>query len=239
MSHSTELTLKRSQITTLEASVNNLSRENRTFFEQLQIRQAELESSQHHVGTLQSQHTELQFQLREAQDRLTLLTEEIADLRGEQETRPHGPGAPQEDVSQLISTMEAKYEAKLAEIKRNLVLAEKERTESEADWSRKLCDKGRETEELKTILQSSAKLREEKESSTGVLKSEIEKLTAEVQNHQRHALELQLQVDRMNDAEVWLVYYVKNPLYDRCHTGVIPASHLRRTSRSRRLQEPA
>lgn len=201
MSHSTELTLKRSQITTLEASVNNLSRENRTFFEQLQIRQAELESSQHHVGTLQSQHTELQFQLREAQDRLTLLAEEIADLRGEQETRPHGPGAPQEDVSQLIFTMEAKYEAKLAEIRRNLVLAEKERTESEADWSRKLCDKGRETDELKTILQSSAKLREEKESSTGVLKSEIEKLTAEVQNHQRHALELQLQVDRMNDAE--------------------------------------
>ncbi|KAG1870019.1 hypothetical protein F4604DRAFT_1583898 [Suillus subluteus] len=201
MSHSTELTLKRSQITTLEASVNNLSRENRTSFEQLQIRQAELESSQHHVGTLQSQHTELQFQLREAQDRLTLLAEEISDLRGEQEMRPHGPGAPQEDVSQLISTMEAKYEARLAEIKRNLVLAEKERTESEADWSRKLCDKGRETDKLKMILQSSAKLREEKESITGVLKSEIEKLTAEVQNHQRHALELQLQVDRMNDAE--------------------------------------
>ncbi|KAG1881738.1 hypothetical protein C8R48DRAFT_13651 [Suillus tomentosus] len=201
MSHSTELTLKKSQIATLEASVNNLSRENRTFFEQLQIRQAELESSQHHVGTLQGQHTELQFQLREAQDRLTLLAEEISDLRGEQETRPHGPGAPQEDVSQLISTMEAKYEARLAEIKRNLVLAEKERTESEADWSRKLSDKSRETDELKTILQSSAKLREEKESTTGVLKIEIEKLTAEVQNHQHHALELQLQVDRMNNSE--------------------------------------
>ncbi|KAG1757494.1 hypothetical protein EDB19DRAFT_1891247 [Suillus lakei] len=182
MSHSTESTLKRSQITTLEASVNNLSRENRSSFEQLQIRQAELESSQHHVGTLQSQHTELQFQLREAQDRLTLLTEEISDLRGEQETRPHGP--------------------RLAEFKRNLVLAEKERTESEADWSRKLCEKGRETDELKTILQSSAKLREEKDSTTGVLKDEIEKLTVEVQNHQRHALELQLQVDRMNDAEL-------------------------------------
>ncbi|KAG2350442.1 hypothetical protein BDR05DRAFT_899421 [Suillus weaverae] len=201
MSHSTELTLRRSQIATLEASVNNLSRENRTSFEQLQIRQAELESSQHHVGTLRSQHAELQFQLREAQDRLTLLAEEISDLRGEQETRPHGSGAPQEDVSQLISTMEAKYEARLIEIKRNLLLAEKERTESEADWSRKLCDKGRETDELKMILQSSAKSREEKENTTGVLKSEIEKLTAEVQNHQRHALELQLQVDRMNDAE--------------------------------------
>lgn len=201
MSHSTELTLKRSQITTLEASVNNLSRENMTSFEQLQIRQAELESSQHHVGTLQSQYTELQFQLREAQDRLTLLAEEISDLRGEQETQSHGPGVPQEDVSQLISTMEAKYEARLAELKKNLVLAEKERTESEANWSRKLCDKGRETDELNLILQSSAKLREEKESTTGALKSEIEKLTAEVQNHQRHALELQLQVDRMNDAE--------------------------------------
>lgn len=201
MSHSTELTLKRSQIATLETSVNNLSRKNMASFEQLQIRQAELESSQHHVGTLQSQHTELQFQLREAQDRLTLLAEEISDLRGEQEAQSHGPGVSQEDVSQLISTMEAKYEARLAELKKNLILAEKERTESEANWSRKLCDKGRETDELKLILQSSARLREEKESTTGVLKSEIEKLTAEVQNHQRHALELQLRVDRMNDAE--------------------------------------
>jgi len=102
--------------------------------------------------------------------------------------------------------MEAKYEAKLAEIKRNLVLVEKERTESEADWSRKLCEKSKETDELKMILQSSAKLREEKENTTGVLKGEIEKLTVEVQNHQRHAAELQLQVDRMKDAEVWLAY---------------------------------
>lgn len=118
--------------------------------------------------------------------------------------RPQGPGVTQEEI---ISTMEAKYEAKLAEIKRNLVLVEKERTESEADWSRKLCGKSKETDELKMILQSSAKLREEKESTTGVLKGEIEKLTAEVQNHQRHASELQLQVDRMKDAEVWLAYY--------------------------------
>jgi predicted RNase H-like nuclease (RuvC/YqgF family) len=188
----------------LDASVNNLSKENRTFFEQLQIRQAELESSQHHAGTLQSQNTELQFQLREARDRVTLLAEEISDLRGEQDMRPQGPGVTQEEI---ISTMEAKYEAKLAEIKRNLVLVEKERTESEADWSRKLCEKSKETDELKMILQSSAKLREEKESTTGVLKGEIEKLTAEVQNHQRHASELQLQVDRMKDAEVWLAYY--------------------------------
>ncbi|KAG1755208.1 uncharacterized protein EDB91DRAFT_1326114 [Suillus paluster] len=201
ISHSTELTHKRSQIATLEASVNKLSRENRTSFEQLQIRQAELESSQHHVGTLQSQDTELQFQLREAQDHVTLLTEEISDLRGEQETRPHGQLVPQEDISQLISTMEAKYEAKLAEIKRNLILAEKERTESEADWSRKLCEKSRETDELKMILQSSAKMREEKHSTTGVLQGEIEKLTAEVQDHQRRALEFQLQVDLMKDAE--------------------------------------
>jgi hypothetical protein len=186
----------------LEASVNNLSLENRTFFEQLQIRQAELESSQHHAGTLQSQNTELQFQLREARDRVTLLTEEISDLQGEQDIRPQGSGIHQEDISQLISAMEAKYEAKLAEIKRNLVLSEKERTESEADWSRKLCEKSRETDELKMILQSSAKLREEKESTSGVLKDEIEKLTAEVQNHQRQASEFQVQLDRMNDAEV-------------------------------------
>jgi SLT domain-containing protein len=87
------------------------------------------------------------------QDRLTVLTEEISDLRGEHETRPHGPGTSQEDVSQLISTMEE-----------NLVLTEKEHTESEADWSRKLCEKTRETDELKMILQSFAKLQEEKES---------------------------------------------------------------------------
>ncbi|KAH7931049.1 hypothetical protein BV22DRAFT_1101415 [Leucogyrophana mollusca] len=200
-SHSSELSSKNSHISTLENSVNNLSKENKTYFEQLQIRQAELESSQYHSESLQSQTTELQFQLREAQDRVAVLTDEISDLRREQDMRSQGPAASTEGLPQLLLETEAKYEAKLAELRRDLAVVEKGRTESEADWSRKLLDKARETDELKRVLQSSAKTREEGEGAVNALKAEISRLKAEGQTYQRRNTEMQAQLEQMKDAE--------------------------------------
>ncbi|KAG6381235.1 hypothetical protein JVT61DRAFT_5639 [Boletus reticuloceps] len=53
----------------------NLTSENKSFFEQLELRQAELESSQCHAESLQAQNTELQFQLKELRERITLLND--------------------------------------------------------------------------------------------------------------------------------------------------------------------
>lgn len=199
-----EITAKKSRIGNLENAVANLTSENKLFFEQLELRQAELESSQCHAESLQAQNTELQFRLKELQERITLLNDEIGELRGEHEIRSQISGASAEEISQLVSSIETKYEAKLLELKRTLTTAEKERTEAEANWSRKLTEKTKETEELKRMLQSSVQLREQDDDVTEVLKAEIEKLQTEARTQYGRLYELQTHIDAFKDAEVGL-----------------------------------
>lgn len=182
----------------------NLTGENRAFFEQLELRQAELESSQCHAESMQAQNTELQFQLKELQERITLLNDEVGELQGEHEMRSQLSSASAEEISQLVSSIEIKYEAKLSELKRTLTTAEKDRTEAEANWSHKLTEKTEETEELKRMLQSSVQLRERDGDMTGALKAEIEKLQTESRSQHGRLYELQTHIDAFKDAEVGL-----------------------------------
>ncbi|KAG6334299.1 hypothetical protein ID866_4796 [Astraeus odoratus] len=200
-SHSKELATRDSRISTLENSVNRLSGENKSLFDELQLRQAELESSQLHSETLQSQCTELQFQLRETQERAALLVDELGDLRSEQEVRLQGSGSSTEEVSQLISSVETKYETRLAELRKTLATIEKDRTESEANWSSKLLNKTKEVEELRRLLQTSTLSREQEEDVIGSLKTVIEKLKGEVQLRQTHLSEVQSVVDKIKANE--------------------------------------
>lgn len=188
--------------------MTNLTGENESFFEQLELRQAELESFQCHVESLQAQNTELQFQLKELQERITLLSDEVGELRGEHEMRSQVAGVSTEEISQLVSSIESKYEAKLSELKRILSTVEKERTEAEATWSRKLTEKTKETEELKHMLQSSVQLRERDEDKTGALKAEIEKFQTEVRSQYDRLYELQMQIDTSKDAEVSVYTFI-------------------------------
>lgn len=167
------------------------------------MRQAELESSQFHAESMQSQNTELQYQLRESQDRITVLREELIESQRDQESSaPLVPTTSAEDISRQLSAVEAKYELKVAELKQSLTAVEKERNEGEADWSRKLMEKTRETDELKSVLQSSAKTRNVNEEVVQALKGEIEHLKEEVATYQRQISSLQLQAGQVKDVEV-------------------------------------
>ncbi|KAF4623672.1 hypothetical protein D9613_001865 [Agrocybe pediades] len=171
--HSVELGAKISQITTLENSLNNVTRDKNAFFDQLQLRQAEVESAQAHLESLQHQNSELQFQLREANDRLALLKEEYAELMREQETRSRDPVTSADEVARMISATEAKYEAKLADMRRSISILEKERSEGEADWSRKLKEKVKDLEDLKKVLGTATRSREADENVVNELKGQL------------------------------------------------------------------
>lgn len=172
------------------------------------MRQAELESSQAHLESLQSQNTELQYQLRESEQRLTLLNEDFAEARREQDSQPRELGTPAEDVARLLSSAEAKYEAKIAELKKNLIVVEQERNDSEAQWSRKLRDKVRETEELRNVLGSAAKAHQQDEGVVGELKAEIQRLQEAIRVHQVEIAAFRLQADQFKDLEVCDISFV-------------------------------
>jgi len=105
-------------------------------------------------------------------------------------------------MARLLSTAEAKHESKIDELRRNLVAVEKERNDGEADWSHKLREKTRETDELKKDLQLSAKTRDEKEGIVESLTAELDRLQEEITSYQRQVLSLRLQTDNIKAIEV-------------------------------------
>jgi len=186
----------------LENSLNNATRDKNAFFDQLQLRQAEVESAQAHLESLEHQNTELQFQLRESNDRIALLREECAELAREQENRVRDPVTSADEVARMVSATEAKYEAKLVELKRNLVVMEKERYESEADWSRKLKEKVKDLEDLKRVLGSATKTRENDENFVAELKAQLSETQDTIRTLQRQNSELPLLRDQIQELEV-------------------------------------
>lgn len=188
--HIKELNAKGSQIATLENSLNNVTRDKNVFFDQLQLRQAEVESSQTHLESLQHQNAELQFQLRESNDRLGLLKEECAELVREQESRFRDTVTSPDEVARMVSATEAKYEARLAEMRRNVSILEKERHDSEADWSRKLKEKVKNLEDLKKVLGSATKTRQDDENIVAGLKEQLAQAEEKVRTLDLQASEL-------------------------------------------------
>ncbi|KAI0067728.1 hypothetical protein BV25DRAFT_1834756 [Artomyces pyxidatus] len=198
------LATKDTRINSLENSVKALSTEKDSLFDQLQLRQAEVESSQSLLEVLQSQHTELQYQIRESHDRLALLTEELAEARQEQQSKARGPSTTAEDVARLLSNAESRYEVKLSELRRQLTAAEEERTEMEAYWSRRLEEKEREAEKWKRTVESTVQTQQNSDGEVNELKLHVDKLNHEVRSHHQEVTQLQLQIEHLTELEVFL-----------------------------------
>ena len=165
------------------------------------MRQAELESSNTHLETLQSQTTEYQYQIRELTDRVGLLEGELTDAQ--REANPaNGAGMPAEEVARLISAAEAKYEARLAELRDRLETIEKERDEADAEWNSKVAAKAIEAEQLKEVIGESQKSEVDHEVVEEKLRGDIAALKEEMRGYQRQQIEFQRQVEKIKESEV-------------------------------------
>ncbi|KAG8681335.1 hypothetical protein FRC08_015705, partial [Ceratobasidium sp. 394] len=149
--HAKELSTKTSRIASLESTISSLTNERDSLFELSQTRQAEAESAQSHLQTVQNQVNELQYQLREAEDRNSLLVDELDELRNGSRLSTHSP-TPGPELARLLSEAEGKFEGRLSEMRTKLRAAEKERNEAEDDWNKTLADRGKEIEKLRFAL---------------------------------------------------------------------------------------
>ncbi|KAK0233161.1 hypothetical protein IW262DRAFT_1470284 [Armillaria fumosa] len=200
-SNTKELSMKNSQITQLQTSLKSLAEDKNSLFDELQLRQAELESSQSLLESTQGQNTELQYQLRELEDRVSFLNAELLDAQRGRADLPREPGVSSEEVARLLVASEAKYEAKVMELQRGIAIIEKERNDTEAEWSRKLREKVKETEELKRALGTTVKSKEQDEGVVNQLHQEISELRDELETQGRQVDELHSQLNQARVAE--------------------------------------
>jgi hypothetical protein len=166
----------------LRESVDLLTSQKKSLFDDLQSRRAELESSQYRLDELHTQIRELQYQLREANERLAVLNE-LAETRQEQGHNAPGSSTSAEDVAHLLYAAESKYEAKIAELRQGLASVERERNEADAEWSRKFREKVREMEDLRRTFELSAKASDPRDEFIDELKAEIALLRDKVTMH--------------------------------------------------------
>jgi chromosome segregation ATPase len=183
-------------------SVNlDLAREKDRLFDELEMRQAELESSNTHLETLQSRTTEYQYQIRELTDRVALLEGELTDAQ--REANPaNGAGMSAEEVARLISAAEAKYETRLAELRGQLEIIEKERNEADAEWNSKVAARALEVEELKKVIGEGQKSEVDHGVVEEKLRGDIAALKEETRAYQRQLVEFQRQVEKIKESEV-------------------------------------
>ncbi|EIW64404.1 uncharacterized protein TRAVEDRAFT_111828 [Trametes versicolor FP-101664 SS1] len=200
--HVREIENKKNRISDLESRVKTLSEEKDELFDQLQLRQAELESSQSALESLQGQNTELQYQLREANDRTALMQDEFSDVRREQDVRVLSPGPSAEDVARLLASAESKYESKMGDLRRRLAEAERERDEADARWSRKFAERAKEVDELTAAIRSSQQSKEEDTEGRQALQAQVEALQAEIRVYQQQIAGLHGELEKAAELEV-------------------------------------
>ena len=176
-------------------------------FDQLQMRQAELESSQSHLDSVEARSTELQYQLREAEDRVDILTEELAEMNRKIINGHSSSSA--EEIAQILSETEGKYEARIGDLRSKMRALEKERHAAEDEWSRNLQERGRELERLRGIVEGkdreyaeSVRGKTEMEDRLFKLETDNQRLKTQIEAEQVVILGLQKDIDWLKDAEV-------------------------------------
>jgi predicted nuclease with TOPRIM domain len=197
-----ELSAKDARVTALEKSVQSLNQEKSRLFEQLQMRQAEYESSQTELESMQGETTEINYQLREANDRIALLTDELAEAHRSRHVKSASSTPSADESARVLAITEAKYETRLAELRARVQSAEKDRNDGEAAWSRKLDEKTREVDDIRRQIDASAHIDQRHEAIVAQIRQENEELQAELRAQRKEMVDLQLRAQQAIEAEV-------------------------------------
>jgi predicted nuclease with TOPRIM domain len=159
----------------LEDIVKELTKTKDEQFHTIQARQSEAETARSESETLQNRTKELEFQLREANERIALLEEASTSsarpagrgrtngfLDSDRHTASPSPsparsrrnsvslsGPSPAEVQRIVADAEARAEAKLNDMRSRIRALEKERNDLEEEWGTKLQERVRELEGLK------------------------------------------------------------------------------------------
>lgn len=179
-SHAKDISAKSTKVNGLEGIVKELSLTKSDQFEELQAKQAEMESYRSETEALQTRTKELEFQLRETTERCLMLEDSSNPGR----TLGAGPSSPSPslsrqnsgnstspvDVKRLLAEAEARSEARVSDLRFKIRSLENERNEAEEEWAVKLQERVRELEKLRRMVQEkesefaeSLRTRQEKE----------------------------------------------------------------------------
>lgn len=142
---SRELQQRDGRIGMLETNLRDLRREKDALFAQLQAKQAEVESATTSQERAQVAYDELQYELKDARDRIAALQEEVHSFKKARldQTRDEG------HTRRLLSELESNNADRIKGFEDRIRTLEKERSEAEDNMAKKLQEKLREVENMR------------------------------------------------------------------------------------------
>ena len=221
--HAKELATKSRDVERLEENVKVLGREKDELFEEVQLRSGEGESARVQLDVLQSQVEEMRFRLRESEERMGVLQEELAEARRGHATNSvdsptTGPGAG--ELAALLSETTSRHEARLAELRNRMRTIEVERVDAEESWTRTLQQRAEENERLRGIIvvkdrefKDALDRRRARDEVVQRLEADVERERKEKEGDRRQISELAREVEDLQES---LVCY---PPYSTTRTG--------------------
>lgn len=160
------------QVSGLEAIVKELNISKQQQFETLESRQTEVETSRAEMERMQNSTKELEYQLREANERCSLLEDQLqaqssggagvgiggrgrlnvvsASRAGTPSPSPSRQNSNSGiDVQRLLAEAESRAESKMSDLRHKIRSLETERNEVEEEWGNKLQERVRELDKLR------------------------------------------------------------------------------------------
>ncbi|WVQ73121.1 hypothetical protein IAR50_002685 [Cryptococcus sp. DSM 104548] len=200
-----ELSQKSTKIAGLESILKELNIEKQQTHSILQSKQAEAESAKAEMEIMRTKTKELEWQLREAEERCALLeageqgrASSGLDIRdGRSETTSPAPGPSPHDVQRLLAESDARAESKLSDLRARIRALEKERNKMEEEWAGKVQERVLELEKMRRVLQE--KDREVAESLEGLRERErkIEEGESKVKQLEADIIRLRTRVEEV------------------------------------------
>ena len=143
-----ELSAKDARIAQLESAVKDLTKSRDQVFEEAQKKAEEIESTKADEAALRGRTTELEYELKEAKDRIAALSDELEEVkRWKRETSRDDSNA-----RKLLAETEARYESRIRELESRAKQLEKDRQETEEEMGRNMQDRLKEVERMRAAL---------------------------------------------------------------------------------------
>nr|XP_018262225.1 uncharacterized protein I303_05241 [Kwoniella dejecticola CBS 10117]OBR84383.1 hypothetical protein I303_05241 [Kwoniella dejecticola CBS 10117] len=156
-SHAKTLSERTTKVNGLEAIVKELNVNKQKTFEEYQAKVAEAELARSEMESLSTRTKELEFQLRESNERCALLEDSMRESNNNRASpagsRRNSFNKDSVDVKKLLAEAESKSESKLSDLRYKIKSLEDERNEIEEEWSLKLQERLRELEKLRRTIQ--------------------------------------------------------------------------------------
>jgi len=143
-----ELSAKDARIAQLEGAVKDLTKSRDQVFEDVQRKTEEIEATKAEEETLRGRTNEVEYELKEAKDRIAALVDELEEVkRSKRETNRDDSNA-----RKLLAETEARHEARIRELEARSKQLEKDRQETEEEMGRNMQDRLKEVERMRAAL---------------------------------------------------------------------------------------